>query len=106
LQKSKSNNIHATDGYRAHPASYPVGTMGLSLVVKQQGHEANHLPPSSAKIKECMELYLHFPNMSSWCDASVKHRDNFTLPAVAYHTVALNFFFKDFLPLTQNKMAQ
>jgi len=28
-----------------------------------------HSPPSSAKVKECMELYLHSPNMPSWCGA-------------------------------------
>jgi hypothetical protein len=22
--------------------------------------------PSSAEVKECVELYLHFPNTSSW----------------------------------------
>jgi hypothetical protein len=25
------------------------------------GHEADHSPPSSAKVKEWMELYLHSP---------------------------------------------
>jgi hypothetical protein len=33
----------------------------LSLGVKLPGHEATHSPPSSAKVKECMELYLHSP---------------------------------------------
>jgi hypothetical protein len=33
----------------------------LSLGVKQPGHEADHSPPSSSKVKECMELYLHSP---------------------------------------------
>jgi hypothetical protein len=37
----------------------------LSLGVKQPGCESDHLPPSNAKVKECMELYLHSPNMSS-----------------------------------------
>jgi hypothetical protein len=37
--------------------------------VKRQRHEADHPPPSSAKIKECVELYLHSPNTSSWCGA-------------------------------------
>jgi hypothetical protein len=30
-----------------------------SLGVKQPGREADHSPPSSAEIKECVELYLH-----------------------------------------------
>jgi hypothetical protein len=50
----------------------------LSLGVKQPDHEADHSPPSSAKVRECMELYLHCPNTSSWCGAYVKHRNNLT----------------------------
>jgi hypothetical protein len=38
----------------------------LSLWVKRPGREANHSPPSSAEIKECVDLYLRFPNTSSW----------------------------------------
>jgi len=38
----------------------------LSLRVKRPGCEADHLPPSSAEVKECVELYLHSPNTSSW----------------------------------------
>jgi hypothetical protein len=30
------------------------------------GHEADHSPPSSAEVKEWVELYLHSPNMPSW----------------------------------------
>jgi hypothetical protein len=33
--------------------------------VKWPGSEADHSPPSNAKVKECMELYLHSSNMSS-----------------------------------------
>jgi len=44
--------------------------------------EADSSPPSSAKVKGCMEMYIHFPIASSWCGAQFKkkHRDNFTLP--------------------------
>jgi hypothetical protein len=35
--------------------------VALSLQVKQRGHEADYSPPSSAEVKECMELYLHSP---------------------------------------------
>jgi hypothetical protein len=45
----------------AHPPSYPIGTGDLLLGVKQPGHEADHSPPSSAEVKECVELYLHSP---------------------------------------------
>jgi hypothetical protein len=49
--------------------------------VKRPGREADDTPPSSAEVKECMELYLHSPNTPSWCDAPLqkKHRDNFAL---------------------------
>jgi len=33
----------------------------LSLGVKRPGHEVDHSPPSSAEVKECVELYLNFP---------------------------------------------
>jgi hypothetical protein len=44
--------------------------------------EADHSPPFSAKVKECVKLYLHSPNPPSWHGASLKHRDNFTLLCV------------------------
>jgi hypothetical protein len=50
----------------------------LSLGVKRPGREADHSPPSSAEVKECVELYLHSPNTPSWLGAQLKHRDNFT----------------------------
>jgi hypothetical protein len=47
-------------GCEAHAASYPMSTRG-SL----RGDEPDHSPPSSAEVRECVELYLH-PNTSSW----------------------------------------
>jgi hypothetical protein len=45
------------------------------------GREADYLPPSSAEVKEWMELYFHFPNTTSW-HAHLKHRDfTFTYPS-------------------------
>jgi hypothetical protein len=38
----------------------------LSMGVKRQGREADHSPPSSAEVKECVELYLHSSNTPSW----------------------------------------
>jgi hypothetical protein len=46
--------------------------------VKRPGRETDHSPPSSAEVKEWVELYLHSPNMPSWRGAQLKHRDNFT----------------------------
>jgi hypothetical protein len=62
----------------------------LSLGVKWPGHEADHSPPSSAKVKECVELYLHSPNTPSWRDAQLKkwHRDNFTFTFIKNNYVS------------------
>jgi hypothetical protein len=38
----------------------------LSVGVKRPGREADHSPPSNAEVKECVELYIHSPNTSSW----------------------------------------
>jgi hypothetical protein len=54
------------NGSGAHPASYLMGTRGSSLGVKLPGREADHSPPSTAEVKECVELYLHSPNKPSW----------------------------------------
>jgi hypothetical protein len=37
-----------------------------SLGVKRSGREAYHSPPSSAEVKEWVELYIHSPNTPSW----------------------------------------
>jgi hypothetical protein len=63
----------------------------LSLGVKWPGREADHLPPSSAEVKDCMELYLHSPNTPLWRGVQLKkHRDNFnfTLPPHALYAIA------------------
>jgi hypothetical protein len=39
---------------------------GWNLGVKRPEREADHTPPSSAEVKECMELYLHSSYTSSW----------------------------------------
>jgi hypothetical protein len=44
----------------------------LSLGVKQLGREADHSLPSSAEVKEWVELYLQSPNTPSWCSARLK----------------------------------
>jgi hypothetical protein len=57
----------------------------ISLVVKRPGREADHSPPSSAEVKECVELYFH-PQYAFivWCSIQ-KHRDTFTLSSVYIH---------------------
>jgi hypothetical protein len=53
----------------------------LSLEIKQPGHEADHSPPSSTKIKECKELHLHSPNKSSWYGAKLNTETTLCLPS-------------------------
>jgi hypothetical protein len=57
----------------------------LSLGIKQPGREADHSPPPSAEVKECVELYLH-ASMPSWRGAQLKHRDNFTFTWMCEYT--------------------
>jgi len=52
-------------GSEAHPASYPMGFRLSSLGVKRPRHEAKHSTPSSAEVKENVELYVHH-HTSSW----------------------------------------
>ena len=47
-------------GPGAHPASYTMGT-GSFPGVKRPGRGVDHPPPSSAEIKEKVELYLFSP---------------------------------------------
>jgi len=42
---------HIQTGSGTHLVSYSVGTRGSSLGVKQSGHEADHSPPFSTKVK-------------------------------------------------------
>jgi hypothetical protein len=55
------------------------GVLGaLSPEVKWLGHEADHSPPASAKVKKIVDLYIHSP-IQFHGECFVKHRDNFTL---------------------------
>jgi hypothetical protein len=44
-------------------------------VAFHSGREAHHSPPSSAEVKEWVELYLHSPNTPSWRGAQGEPRD-------------------------------
>jgi len=52
-------------GPGAHPASYTMGT-GSFLGLKWPGCGVGHLHPSSAEVKERVELYLYSTSGSSW----------------------------------------
>jgi hypothetical protein len=68
LAEAGNFSLHhrAQNGSGVHPASYPMGTGSSFLGGKASWREADHLPPSSAEVKECVELYLHSPSTSSW----------------------------------------
>jgi hypothetical protein len=52
---------HVQTGSVNHPASYPMGTGGSFPVVNRPDREADHSRPSSAEVKECVELYVYSP---------------------------------------------
>jgi hypothetical protein len=54
------------------PSLLSNGYQGLSLGIKRPGREADHSPPSSAEVKECLELYFRSPNTPSWRGAHFK----------------------------------
>jgi hypothetical protein len=56
---SLHHRVQTGSGIRTH--SYPMGTRGLSLGIKRSGREADHSPPSSAEVKEGVELYPTLP---------------------------------------------
>jgi hypothetical protein len=62
------------NGSGAHPASYPMGIRGSVPGSKAIGRKADHSPPSSAEVKECVELSpLPQYAFMAWC--LVNHRD-------------------------------
>jgi hypothetical protein len=77
-----SLHYRVQNGSGAHPASYPLGTRGSFHGVKRPGREADHSPPSSTEVKEWVELYLHFPNTTSWRGA----QSIGTTLLLSYHT--------------------
>jgi hypothetical protein len=54
------------NGSGAHPASYPVGTRCSFLGGKTAGAWSWPLT-SISEVEECVELYIHSSNTSSWC---------------------------------------
>jgi hypothetical protein len=55
----------------------------ISRGVKRPGRKADHSPPSSAEVKECVEIYLHCPNTPSQRGTQLKNRD-FTFTFIIY----------------------
>jgi hypothetical protein len=76
------------------PAQPPIQRVlgALSLGVKLSGSEGDHSLPSSAEVKECVELYLHSPNTLSWRGA-VNFTFTFTGKAALRKLMSCNYHF-------------
>jgi hypothetical protein len=48
------------------------------FALKQLGREADHSPPSSAKVKNAWSYISILPIRLLWSSAQLKHRDNFS----------------------------
>jgi hypothetical protein len=58
------------------PTQPPIQSVpgALSLGIKLPVCETNHLPSSSAEVKECVEFYLHSTNTHLWRGAQFKKK--------------------------------
>ena len=74
-------------GSGAHPASYSMGTVVLSRVVKRSGREIDHAPASSAQVKNGWSYTSRLPTR-----LHVVGKDHFYFPLQTYAK-------KHFIPL-------
>jgi hypothetical protein len=56
------------------------------------GREADHSPPSSAEVKEWVQLYLHTPNTPSWRGAQLGEAQGQLYLYVMYETFQANAY--------------
>jgi hypothetical protein len=73
----------------------------LSLGVKRPGREADHTPPSSAEVKECVELYFYSPNTSLWRGAQLKSTGTTSLLLYLYFDMSPIFISAYIRPVIQ-----
>jgi hypothetical protein len=59
MEESGYNRIGSVPEPSVHPDSYPVGRGGAFSRIKLPKRQTGNSPPSSAEIKEFMDLYLH-----------------------------------------------
>jgi hypothetical protein len=69
------------------PSCMAMGVRGSFPGVKRPGRDADHSPPSSSEVKECVELYLHSSTTPSWRGSQLKHRNNFTFTFTFVHGI-------------------
>jgi hypothetical protein len=78
------------------PASYPMGTRGLSLGVKRPGREFDHSSPSSAEVKNarhCTSTLQYI--FMAWCLG--KHRIGVNLEVYLLDTGLIRYHFPHLL---------
>jgi hypothetical protein len=74
-------------GVRAHPASYPMGTVSSTPKGKVAGRESDHILPSSSEVKNvCSYTSSPLYVSKAWC--LVKHRKRQQPP----HNLGLSTF--------------
>jgi hypothetical protein len=68
VKRNQNEEINIKANTALGPTQPPIQWVpgALSPWVKRPKREAGHSPPSSAEVKECMELYLHSSNTPSW----------------------------------------
>jgi hypothetical protein len=71
-----TTTLHCVSGLTQPPIQWVPAA--LSLGVKRPVRKADHSPPSSTEVEECVELYLHSPSTPSWRGVQLKRKDNFT----------------------------
>jgi hypothetical protein len=65
--KDFSSRLYVQTTSEAHPAFYPIGTRDSFPRGKvQPGRDADHLPPSTAEVKNGQELYHLSPLAPTW----------------------------------------
>jgi hypothetical protein len=67
--------------------SFPGGKSGRGMKLTTHLHLVS-------RSKECVEIYLHSLNTSSWRGAQLKHRENFTFYVKTYFHNSTNFLLK------------
>jgi hypothetical protein len=56
---------------------------------------ADRSPPSSAEVKECVELYLHSANTPLWLGTQLKKSTGTSLPLIAFLGMTAFFLNED-----------
>ena len=92
MQVGERFTVPVQTGPGTHSASYTMDTESFPAV-KRQGRDVDHRTPSSAKVKERVEVYVCSPSGPSW-----------TLPfTVLFVGRNADYMLPHALPITKNK---